>query len=54
MFYSARPAQSVDFGNNQVMDMNRQYLSVKKYNENLFKLMSLSNIIQGDFEPKTK
>ena len=27
--------------------MNRQYLSVKKYNEDLFKT-PLSNIIQGD------
>ena len=31
--------------------MNRQYLSVKKYNENLFKT-PLNNIIQGDFDPK--
>ena len=30
--------------------MNRQYVSVKKRNEDLFKT-PLSNIIQGDFDP---
>ena len=30
--------------------MNRHYLSVKKYNENLFE-MPLSNIIQGNLDP---